>query len=143
MCSKSPTITLICGKSCDICWEKNMMTVKCNWGCSMCICRKCISRIMKISCTGLIYFKCPQCQKNSYNISHYTCLTDNKQLIANIKFSKMCRKYKRFINRICELYESHFIKIQERLGNFVLENENESAGESEPEEQVFIRSMTI
>lgn len=136
-----PKIDLICGKSCDICWEDNLMTVKCNWGCSICICRKCISEIMKISCTGLIYFKCPQCQKNSYNISHYVYPTENKQLVANIKFSRMCRKYKRFINKIFQLYENHFTRIMERTiqENYI----SEESSEASEDEIIVLGSMII
>ena len=67
--SLKPVVVL--GKDCDICFDEKRLTIKCIWGCSICVCRKCISKMLKLSYSGVIYYNCPQCRRKSLNVNRY------------------------------------------------------------------------
>lgn len=96
------------GKDCDICYESNRITTKCFWGCSICICTECITEMIKLSRTGHIFFKCPQCARRSFNI-RFECWGEIRpQEQANIKFGYLCTKSTMVTHRIFDIYEDYY-----------------------------------
>lgn len=105
-------------KSCDICYEENLLTIKCFWNCSLCVCRNCIKKMLGISTTGYIYIQCPQCRRYSYNKKTFI-FDPNDQQLADTRFGFLCENINRISRRIFDLYQRFY----EELGESKYEEE--------------------
>lgn len=107
--------TMIGDKECDICFTRRKITINCFWGCSICICKRCISKIVKLTSLGVISFKCPQCKRSSFNVGSYYHLNLTDQEKCNLKFGRLCRDSKTLINKIYKIYEKKYDEYEEFL----------------------------
>mgnify|MGYP006153440869 CR=1 FL=1 len=95
---------------CNVCYTeyKNYRLKNCFWGCSFRVCGECISKLIRLSTSGIIQYKCPMCAKRSFNTRH-TKLEDlditNQQQTANFFFGKLCKRNDDIIGKIYDIYE--------------------------------------
>ena len=96
-------------ETCCICYSDDFNTMKCFWGCSLYICKKCVKFIIKISKSGYISFKCPQCRKVTLNIKSYQYKPTTQQ-IANTRFTYLCEREIMITRKILSLYSEYVFK---------------------------------